>query len=236
MTVVALVATLGIAAFAAERWLPAADHRDSMTLTNDQDVDIADVYSFRSPADPSNLVLAMTVPGLVPPAETRSFGEDALYQFKIDNDGDAREDRVVQISFTGSGADQQVAVRGPVAPPVQGAMMNEIADVSADVSGAINTPLGTSTGLQVFAGPRDDPFFLDLEAFFCIVPDRKPVGGPLAAPCALPANPAAPFFFRNPGVNYIAGFNVLSIVVELPSALLENGAPGKLGIWGTISR
>jgi hypothetical protein len=29
---------------------------------------------------------------------------------------------------------------------------------------------------------------------------------------------------------------VLSIVVELPSSLLEGGAQGKLGIWGTISR
>jgi len=25
-------------------------------------------------------------------------------------------------------------------------------------------------------------------------------------------------------------------VVELPSSMLENGAPGKLNIWGTISR
>ena len=37
-------------------------------------------------------------------------------------------------------------------------------------------------------------------------------------------------------MNYIDGFNVLSIVVELPSSMLENGAPGKLNIWGTISR
>jgi hypothetical protein len=29
---------------------------------------------------------------------------------------------------------------------------------------------------------------------------------------------------------------VLSIVIELPSSMIENGAPGKLGIWGTISR
>jgi len=37
-------------------------------------------------------------------------------------------------------------------------------------------------------------------------------------------------------VNYVQGFNVLSIVVELPSSLIEDGAPGTLGIWGTISR
>jgi hypothetical protein len=28
---------------------------------------------------------------------------------------------------------------------------------------------------------------------------------------------------------------VLSIVIELPSSMIENGTPGKLGIWGTIS-
>ena len=62
--------------------------------------------------------------------------------------------------------------------------------------------------------------------------------GALSAPCALPANPAPPFYFRSAGsaVNYVNGFNVLAIVVELPSSLIENGQPGKLGIWGTISR
>ena len=120
--------------------------------------------------------------------------------------------------------------------PVQGATANEVADGSPAVSGVINANLGSSDNLQVFAGPRDDPFFIDLEAAFCILPDRKPEGGALSQPCALTPNPAAPFFFRNPGVNYVQGFNVLSIVVELPSSLIENGAPGKLGIWGTISR
>ena len=141
---------------------------------------------------------------------------------------------MIQVTFTGSGAEQQVQVRGPVAPPVQGAMMNEVADVSPVLSGATNTSLGTTSDLQVFAGPRDDPFFLDLEAA-CILPDRKPVGGPLAAPCALTPNPSAPFYFRNPGINYVQGFNVLSIVVELPSSTIENSAPGKLGIWGTTA-
>ena len=31
--------------------------------------------------------------------------------------------------------------------------------------------------MQVFAGLRDDPFFIDLEQFFRILPDRKPVSG-----------------------------------------------------------
>jgi hypothetical protein len=37
-------------------------------------------------------------------------------------------------------------------------------------------------------------------------------------------------------VNYVNGFNVNSIGIELPSSMIEGGAPGKLGIWGTISQ
>ena len=166
-----------------------------------------------------------------------SFDDDLLYQFKIDTDGDALEDKVIQVSFTGAGASQQVEVRGPIAPPVRGAMENEVADATPAVTGALNTALGSSSGMQVFAGPRDDPFFIDLEAAFCILPDRKPVGGPLSGSCALtPSQPDKPFFFRNPGVNYVNGFNVNSIVIELPTAMLEGSAPGRLGIWGTISQ
>jgi hypothetical protein len=116
-------------------------------------------------------------------------------------------------------------------------MNNEVSDATPAVSGALKTVLGSASGIQVFAGPRDDPFFIDLEAAFCILPDRKPVGGALSQPCALQANPpGSNHYFRNPGVNYVNGFNVNSIVIELPSSMLENGTPGKLGIWGTISQ
>jgi hypothetical protein len=37
-------------------------------------------------------------------------------------------------------------------------------------------------------------------------------------------------------VDFTKGFNVLSIVVELPTAMLTAGRSAKLGIWGTISR
>ena len=215
-----------------------SDHQDTPEVELNPRQDMTDVYAFPGSA-PGRIVLVMNSRAFLTPGATAadaSFDPDLLYQFKVDNDGDAREDRVIQVTFTGSGAEQQVQVRGPVAPPVQGAMMNEVADVSPVLSGATNTPLGASSDVQVFTGPRDDPFFLDLEAAFCILPDRKPVGGPLATPCALTPNPSAPFYFRNPGINYVQGFNVLSIVVELPSSTIENGAPGKLGIWGTISR
>jgi hypothetical protein len=215
-----------------------SDHQDTPEVELNPKMDMTDVYAFPSPT-PGRIVLVMNSRAFLTPGATgagASFDPDLLYQFKVDNNGDAREDRVIQVTFSGEGDGQQVSVIGPTAPPVQGAMMNEVADQAPAVTGTIGTALGSTSGIQAFAGPRDDPFFIDLEAAFCILPDRKPVGGELSSPCALSPNPSAPFFFRNPGVNYVAGFNVLSIVVELPSSMVENGAPGKLGIWGTMSR
>lgn len=88
--------------------------------------------------------------------------------------------------------------------------------------------------MQVFAGLRDDPFFLDLEQFFRIVPDRKPVSGPLSQ---LPDAPtAAAFRPAGQAVDYLRGINTLAIVIELPAADLTTATSKKIGVWGTISR
>ena len=34
----------------------------------------------------------------------------------------------------------------------------------------------------------------------------------------------------------VKGFNVLSIVVEVPASMLTSGGNSKIGVWGTISR
>lgn len=234
-----LLTGLVVVAGAAAGVALASDHQDTADVELNPKQDLTDVYAFPSPT-PGRIVLAMNTRAFLTPAETpgATFDPNQLYQFKIDNDGDAIEDLVLQVSFTGDGASQRMEVRGPIAPPVVGAMMNEVSDASPAVSGSLNTNLGSSSGMQAFAGARDDSFFLDLEAVFCILPDRKPVGGPLSTPCALTPNPSAPFYFRPAGqaVNYVSGFNSLSIVIELPSSMIENGQPGRLGIWGTISR
>lgn len=214
--------------------MAASDHQDTPLVELNPRMDLTDVYAFPGSA-PGRIVLVMNTSGFLSPAQTAAaaFDPNILYQFKVDNDGDALEDKVIQVSFEGKGTGQTVVVRGPDAPVVPGAMMNVVDQNAPTLRGSFNTSFGSATGIQAFAGPRDDSFFLDLEAAFCILPDRRPAGGALAGPCALPS-----VGFRAPGqaVNYIAGYNVLSVVVELPSSLLENGAPGKLGIWGTLSR
>jgi hypothetical protein len=173
---------------------------------------------------------------LLTPAQTpsASFDPNILYQFKIDNTGDAKEDKVIQVTFHGTGPNQTVEVRGPMAPPVVGGMMNTIADVAPAVTGGINQVIGTATGIQVYAGAREDPFFLDLEQFLRILPDRKPSTGALSL---IPDTPSASSFrATGAAVDALYNSNVLSIVVELPTAQLTAGGTPKLGLWGTISR
>ena len=225
---VATVGTVGVI-----RLARGSDHQDTPEVELNPATDMTDVYVFPS-ASPERTVLVLNTWAFITPAQTTStyFDPNVLYQFKIDNNTDGVEDKVIQITFDGAGPNQTVVVRGPLVPPLVGAMGNRIAAAAPAVTGPINQVLGSADGMQVFAGWRDDPFFIDLEQFFRIIPDRKPVTGPLAQ---LPDTPSASAF-RNPGVDYVAGFNVLSIVVELPTAWLTAGGNPKIGVWGTTSR
>jgi hypothetical protein len=225
------VATVGTAGVI--RLARGSDHQDTPEVELNPATDMTDVYAFPG-ASPDRTVLVLNTWAFITPAQTSStyFDPNVLYQLKIDNNTDGIEDKVIQITFDGAGSDQTVSVRGPLVPPVVGAMGNRVATVPPAVSGPINTVLGDASGIQVFAGWRDDPFFIDLEQFFRIIPDRKPVTGPLAQ---LPDTPSASAF-RTPGIDYVAGFNVLSIVIELPTASLTAGGNPKIGVWGTTSK
>src|SRR5439155_3149791 len=169
--------------------------------------------------NPDNVVLAMTVSGFIPPSEasTTFFDPNVLYQWKIDNNGDAVEDLVIQAFVTGNGGHQVMHFRGPAAPRVTGATSRVIdgpETATVPVTNGASPIIASHNGTTVFAGVRDDPFFFDLVQF------KKIIAGQATS-------------FRDPGVDSFAGTNVLAIVVELPSALLGGT---KLGVWGTTSR
>jgi hypothetical protein len=217
------------------RALHASDHQDNPLVELNPAMDMTDVYAFPG-ATSDRTVLVLNSWAFLTPGQTASasFDPNLLYQFKIDNTGDAKEDRVIQVTFKGTAPNQTVEVRGPVAPPVLGTMMNQVANVDPTVTGAVGQVLGSPTGIQVFAGPREEPFFIDLEQFFRIIPDRKPSTGALSA---LPdAASASSFRSTSAAVDFTKGFNVMSIVVEIPTAQLTQGGNAKIGVWGTISR
>jgi Domain of unknown function (DUF4331) len=211
--------------------LLASDHWDTPEVELNPRMDINDVYAFPgSSADRVALVLTTSSPIA---GQIASFDPNLLYQIKIDNGGDANEDLVFQITFnSGEGSAQQVRVVGPVAPTTSGTA-NTLVNSSTAVEGAVNSILGSATGVQVFAGLRADPFFMDFEQFFNIIPDRRPSTGVLSTQSG-PAQSS----FRNPGVDLLRPFNALAIVIELPKSMLvsSTATDAKFGVWATISR
>ncbi len=211
--------------------LLASDHQDTPEVELNPRMDINDVYAFPgSTADRVALIVTTSSPIA---GQNASFDPNLLYQIKIDNGGDLNEDLVFQITFnTGQGAAQRVRVVGPVAPTIQGTQ-SALVNSSSAIEGPVGTNLGTDTGIQVFAGLRADPFFIDLEQFFNILPDRRPATGALSGPSTPTASQ-----FRNPGVDLLRPFNALAIVIELPKSQLvaSTATDAKFGVWATISR
>src|SRR5688572_15846392 len=133
-----LVLTLAFGLFAMPA--SAADHLDAPGLTppgGDTRLDITDVYAFQSPTNPENTVLIMGVNPLAGVLNDGTFrAGNALYAFKIDSNGDAKEDVTFRIKF--SKPDESVvqsvtfARDGGVDQDLDGSMRNPIAKGKTD--------------------------------------------------------------------------------------------------------
>jgi hypothetical protein len=207
----------------------ASDHQDSPLTVARPGADITDIYVF--PAnDPAKVVFVMDVFPLIPPGlGTQTFFDPGvLYQFKIGLQSDATEDLVIQFKPDVVGANQKIAMYGPGRPAIVGTR-NAIVTGSRTGSIPYNQVTDLGHGIQAFAGPREDPFYFDLARFSKIEPDRdfskQPNPPPNSERC-----------FRKNGVDFLAGYNVLSIVVEVPRVLLADGGQlGRINVWGTTS-
>ena len=228
------VAAVAAGSVLAIRAVVASDHQDTPLVEMSPRYDVNDVYAFPAPGNPLRTVLVLGTSSPITPAQTPGFTfgnkDQELYQIKIDNTGDAREDLVFQITFTGKAGKQKVTLRGPVKPNSVGTMNTLVG--GKQIKGYTNTVI-ESNGVKLFAGPRDDPFFIDLEAFFRILPDRKPEAGPLSTITQ------GPLTFRPVGqaVDFLRDINDMAIVIELPTSAIANPATsGRFGVWGTTSR
>ena len=213
-----------------------SDHADTPTIAKTPGADLTDVFVFPSPTNPNNVVLVMDVHPLIASGMSAgvSFDPDVLYQFKIDNVGDNMEHLVIQMKATGTGPNQTIAVAGPLAPSMTGTSSVLLAQ-NGLTTGTINQTFSPQTGIKVFAGAREDPFFFDLNQFFKILPDRAyPLTGVVDP---TPNTPKTTTFNGFPGTppasDFLSGYNVLSIVVELPKSQLGSG---KIGVWCTTSK
>ncbi len=77
-----------------------SSHREAPSVSKDPVADNTDVYAFRTPGDTITLV-ACYLPGQSPAGGPNfyEFGDDVLYEIKIDNNNDAKENVVFQLRF-----------------------------------------------------------------------------------------------------------------------------------------
>jgi hypothetical protein len=235
-----------------------SDHQDSPAMIANPHADITDVFIFPDPHDASRVAIDMNVRPLIPTGMFAGIALDpnVLYQFKIATSGVAsnsfNENLVLQFKANSVGTKQRITLYGPAAP-------NEVGTANTLVGETATFPFGKVTslkkGIEVFVGPRRDPFFFDLPQFFKIIPDRNYMNHPHTPPAT-----ADSFRFATRsqkiilnGVDYgtagsnhcvikepmdfLAPYNVISIIVEMPKKLLAppGGKLGVIGLWATTA-
>jgi len=211
----------------------ASSHREAPLITSDPKADATDVYAFVSPKNDDSVVLIANYMPFQEPAGGPNFyffDDTVRYEINVDNDGDAQADIVYRFEFdsTYQSEDTFLYATGPV-DALDAATQNyrqtytltKIVDGTATVlvSDAPVPPsnIGPKTypdydevmeaayidlpsGGQVFAGQIEDPFYVDLGAAFDLLNVRE-----------LPGN-------NGGGVDALAGFNVHSLVIEVPTS------------------
>jgi len=103
--------------------------------------------------------------GVNPPGQTtpEPFAPEAIYELKIDTDGDYVADIAYRVRFSSVGGNNQTAtvrrVTGPDAAGIDGD--GELVVDDAPVSLGSEATIVESNGYRFFAGWRSDPFFFD---------------------------------------------------------------------------
>jgi Domain of unknown function (DUF4331) len=226
-----------VAAFA-PNYVQASDHDDGEVDTKGRNVNLTDLYVFREKdqnpkASDQDLVFVMNTNPRSLARQQYFFSTNALYEFKVshvankDDTPTGKEDVTIRFQF--GAPNEKGEQRFKVA--IFGDGVAQVSDgkttpLSPDPNAApfINNISSNKGQLSVFAGLREDPFFFDVEQYF-----RVRAG-------ALGIGPAVGF--RPPGkaLDFAAGYNVNSIVVRIPRAILQGKSQATtFDVWQTIS-
>jgi len=136
----------------------------------DARLDFTDLYAFPKPGDTGKSILIMNVhpsAGENPPRPTTTepFAPEALYELKIDTDGDAVADIAYRVRFSAFERGAQTAILHRVDGP-QAAGTGDGGRVIVDgapVSMGREARVTEAGDTRFFAGWRSDPFFCDVE-------------------------------------------------------------------------
>ena len=175
----------------------------------DARVDLCDLFAFPKPGDPGTSILIMDVHpsvGINPPGPTPAdaFAPEAIYEFKIDTDGDAVANIAYRVRFSPSADGGQTATvrRATGADAAGRGDGGETIVEGAAVSTGRDARVTEAGDYRFFAGWRSDPFFFDAEGVLNN--------------------------FQFTGKDFFADKDVCSIVLEVPNSALEST---RVGLW-----
>lgn len=229
---VVLVLGLALMAILSPGPLVASDHDDGEMELKGRHLNLTDLYVFRQgdqePGAPvSQLIFIMNLNPRSVARQQYYFSTNSNYEFKVsrvsNNNNQATGVPNVTLRLTFGAPDSNR--RQPIT-------LTAIRDgVTTVVGGGLTTPLGANPiinrmnvggdTLSVFAGLRQDPFFFDVEQYF-----RVRAG-------ALGFGPAVGF--RDPGVDFTWGYNVLSIAVRVSRQYLRGATSvNTFDVWEKI--
>ena len=137
----------------------------------DARLDLTDLYAFPKPGDAGKSILIMDVhPSAAkkPPGPTTAepFAPEAIYELKIDTDGDAVANIAYRVRFSASkGGAQTATLRRAEGAQAAGAGDGgqAILEGAARVSTGREAQVTEVGNHRFFAGWRSDPFFFDVE-------------------------------------------------------------------------
>jgi len=182
------------------------------------------------------------------------FDPSVLYELHVDNNGDARDDVTYQFRFktTVGNPDTFLYNTGPVTSPTdpdlnvkQTFTVTRVARGSRTVMvsdrpvppanigprsnptyDAVQGVVDLAGGRKVFAGPRDDPFFVDLGSIFDLL-GLRPFNMAHLIPLATEA-----------GQDGVLNYNTHTIAIQVPKTdlLRSPAANGTVGIYASASR
>ncbi len=241
----------------------ASSHREAPLSSQDPTSDLTDLYAFVSPDNPDSVTFVMNVIPFEKPdggPNFDRFGDDVLYSFNIDTNGDARPDKEFQFRFT-------TQVGNPNSFLYNTGQVTSLSDADLNVKqfysvtevdrkGWWSHQQTLGRGLQTppaNVGVRSTPNYeqnLGAPAVQNLSGGIKTFAGDRDDPFFVdlgsifdlgglrPFNPAhvIPLGAEN-GFNSTAGFNVHSIALQIPkSRLVAAGGDPVIGVWATTSR
>jgi hypothetical protein len=214
----------------------ASSHREAPLISQDPTADNTDLYAFVSPDKPDTAtIISNWIPGEDPAAGPNwyTFSQSARYDIYIDRNGDGKPDTAYYFRFKDG---KPVAFLGntqqtyTVTKVVNGhsTVVGSGLQTPPDNIGPRSTPgyrdlaaKGVQTlsdGTTVFAGQRDDGFFADVGAVFDLVAIRYGTGA------------------TGGGKDFLAGYAVHAIALQIPKSQLDNGSNHVVGVWAATDR